>query len=128
MKKFRAEFIFVSKWMACSLSQKSCHCSNTMVYLTLVNFLQRDKGIYCDALETFCDSIILRICELTEASTWDIEEWCVFGSVGRYRFFAEAIIINGWSTSIRKSTGNQFCIVQEATTLIVCLVAFYAGP
>ena len=52
--------------------------------------------------------------------------WCVFGHAGRHRFFKEAVIITGWCIS--KSTENQFSMVQNGTTTVVCLVAFYAGP
>ena len=95
MKKFRAEFVFVSKWMACSLSQKSCHYSNTIVYRSLVNFLQGGNRIYCLAVEKFCDSIILRICELSEASTQDIERDVTLGVQGDTGFLQRLSLLTG---------------------------------
>ena len=44
--------------------------------------------------------------------------WGVVGWVGRYSLFNEAVIIREWSTSIPKSTENQFCVVQYDTTTL----------
>ena len=77
MKKCRVEFIFGSKWLVCSLQQKSCHFGNTVVYLPMVNFLQEKKEIHQEekeihsvAVETFCDSITPQICEPPQVSIW----------------------------------------------------------
>ena len=124
MKKFRAEFIFVSKWMAFSLSQKSCHYSNTIAYLSLVNSLQGDNRIYCVAVEKFCDSIIPRICELPEASTQDIESDVSLGVQGDVGFLKRLSLLTGGLLAFARVQGISSVSFRRQPLLQFVLLHF----
>ena len=54
--------------------------------------------------------MLLKICKPLEVLTWDAEGEVLLS--GYTDMFSEAVINRGRSTSIPKSTGNQFCVIQ----------------